>query len=118
MILVIGGAHSGKTEYVISRFGYSLSDISCDINSDPPVLSQLHKALHGVNDGDDILPLLLEKKVVICDEIGCGIVPAEKEDRLWRERVGRTCCRLAENAEAVIRLNCGIATVIKGDILP
>jgi len=116
VILVIGGAFSGKTDYVISTLGFSESEISCEINSDTPVLSGLHQLLRDIKDIDAVLPKLLEKKVIICDEVGCGIVPAEKKDRLWRERVGRTCCRLVEDADAVVRLNCGIASVIKGEI--
>ena len=51
---------------------------------------------------------------LLCDEVGCGVVPMDGGDRRWRERVGRTCCALAERAERVIRLYCGIPTIIKG----
>ena len=30
--------------------------------------------------------------VIICDEIGCGIVPIDRADENWRESVGRLCC--------------------------
>ena len=114
MILVTGGAYSGKIEYVISELGFCESDISPDLNSAAPVLSELHLLLKDIDEVESILPDLLDKKVIVCDELGCGIVPTEQKDRLWRERVGRVCCRLAENADAVVRLNCGIASVIKG----
>ena len=116
MILVIGGAYSGKREYVVSKLGFSEADISNDVGGNTPVLSDLHQLLREAEDTDALILRLLEKKVVICDEVGCGIVPAERADRIWRERVGRTCCLLAEHAEAVVRLNCGIASVIKGEI--
>ena len=50
---------------------------------------------------------------IVCDEVGSGVVPMEKTDRLWRERVGRTCCDLAEKADTVVRVFCGIGQVIK-----
>ncbi len=52
--------------------------------------------------------------VVIMDEIGSGIIPLEKGERLWREQTGRAGCRIAEYADMVIRLCCGVPEVIKG----
>ena len=51
--------------------------------------------------------------VVICDEVGCGVVPMDREERAWREQVGRTCCRLAERAAAVYRVTCGLGVRLK-----
>lgn len=54
-----------------------------------------------------------EKVIVISDEIGCGIVPMEKEERLWREENGRILCLIAAKAEKVERIICGIPERIK-----
>ena len=65
-----------------------------------------------------VLERLLEDRpdvVILCNEVGSGVVPMDREERAWRERVGRTCCALAEQAERVERLFCGIPTVLKGD---
>lgn len=51
--------------------------------------------------------------VIVCDELGCGIVPMEAFEREYREVTGRICCVLAGKAEQVIRVCCGIGTVIK-----
>ncbi len=51
--------------------------------------------------------------VICCDEIGGGIVPAEREERIWREETGRALCILAEHAESVTRVYCGIGQRIK-----
>ena len=51
--------------------------------------------------------------IIISTEIGGGIVPMEKSERLWREAVGRSCCYIAAHSEKVIRMVCGIPTVIK-----
>ena len=113
MTLIIGGAHSGKREYAMNSLGFSESDISGDINSEAPVLCGLHLLLRNTEDYEALMPLLKNKKAVICDEVGCGMVPVDEADRRWRERVGRACCELAAHAGRVVRLNCGIASVIK-----
>lgn len=51
--------------------------------------------------------------IIICNEVGSGIVPMEKEERIYREEVGRICCILAQKATDVIRVVCGIGTEIK-----
>ena len=51
--------------------------------------------------------------ILICDEVGGGIVPLKKEDRIYREAVGRVCTSLAAKSSRVVRVICGIGTVIK-----
>ena len=51
--------------------------------------------------------------VLICDEVGSGVVPTDPEDRAWREAVGRICCELAPHAEAVYRVTCGLGMRLK-----
>ncbi|MDO4323655.1 MAG: bifunctional adenosylcobinamide kinase/adenosylcobinamide-phosphate guanylyltransferase [Lachnospiraceae bacterium] len=51
--------------------------------------------------------------VIISNELGYGVVPMEKEDRLWREAVGRICTGLASRADEVIRVVCGMGQRLK-----
>ena len=51
--------------------------------------------------------------IFICDEIGNGIVPMDKQEREYRERVSRLLIRLAEEAETVERIICGMGQKIK-----
>lgn len=51
--------------------------------------------------------------ILICDEVGGGIVPVDKEERDYRECVGRVLCELAKEAESVERVYCGIGQTIK-----
>ena len=51
--------------------------------------------------------------IIVCNELGCGVVPMDAFDRAWRERTGRLTCALAAQAEAVYRVTCGIGTRIK-----
>ena len=41
------------------------------------------------------------------------VVSESKEERLWREAVGRALCVVAEHAESVTRVMCGIGVRIK-----
>ena len=50
---------------------------------------------------------------VICDEVGCGVVPVNAEERFWRDAVGRAGCRAAAEADSVVRIVCGIAIPLK-----
>ena len=51
--------------------------------------------------------------ILICDEIGNGIVPLEAEERIYRERTGRILEQLAAQADEVVRVVCGIGQKIK-----
>lgn len=51
--------------------------------------------------------------VVISDEIGYGLVPADPFERRYRETVGRICSRLASDALQVDRVVCGVAVALK-----
>ena len=59
---------------------------------------------------------LLEKKdplIIVANEVGCGIVPMNPEERAWRENVGRSLCRVADRADSVTRVICGIGVRLK-----
>ena len=51
--------------------------------------------------------------VVIADETGSGVVPVDPDERAWRESAGRALCVLAQKAESVTRVICGIGVRIK-----
>lgn len=51
--------------------------------------------------------------VIIADEIGSGIVPMERDERIYRETTGRLLCRIAKKADSVERIICGIPQKLK-----
>lgn len=120
MILVIGGCHQGKLSYVLSQSGYGEADVGASPAEKKPIVNNLH---HWLRETENPMPMLedyltqVPHAVILCDEIGCGVVPLEKKERIWRERVGRTCCVLAQRADAVVRITCGIPTILKGELL-
>lgn len=111
MILIIGGAHCGKRDYA-AYLGYDFKQMSNQLD-EAPVLYDLQTLLQEYTDCETILPVLRQKQVIICNEVGCGVVPVDDRERKWRETVGRVCCVLAREAQKVIRVQCGIGTVIK-----
>jgi adenosyl cobinamide kinase/adenosyl cobinamide phosphate guanylyltransferase len=114
VILVIGGLASGKREYVKKEYGCSDADMADGELDGRPVVYNLQNIIFSTSDSvEDLLPALLQKKVVICNEVGSGVVPVDKAERAAREATGRLCVELAGYAEKVVRLCCGIPTVIK-----
>ena len=97
MILIIGGRGAGKREFATT--------LGCDPGKTLPALHKLEPLPH--------LKELLNYEAVICDEVGCGVVPMDRHDRERREAIGRLCCQLAQEAQAVYRLQCGLAMRLK-----
>lgn len=62
---------------------------------------------------DQWLTNLLDKEVIVCNEVGSGIIPMLASERMYREQTGRLCTLLASRAEHVIRMVCGIAVNLK-----
>lgn len=122
MRLIIGGKCQGKTHYMIERYGISPEDGINDFVIDGKARcftqyeSAVRKAIQEKKDPFQLTEELLERNpsiIILCDEVGCGVVPIQREERIWREAVGRLCCLLAERAESVERVFCGIPMRLK-----
>lgn len=114
MILVVGGQGSGKCGFV-RDLGFDDADMTASLTGAEPVLVDLHQILR--DDGlvpDAVAEAAADKKVVVCNEVGCGVVPMTASERAWRDRVGRTCARIAVRADTVVRMCCGIPQYLKG----
>ena len=124
MILIIGGAFQGKKEYVLKNYNMSEDDVFSvsdeNINPDKSIIDNFHIWVYStVKKGDmpvdkinDMLKSLSDK-IIISDEIGNGIVPTDKTERLYREQNGKVMQILARKADSVIRVYCGIGEVLK-----
>lgn len=113
MVLVIGGAGSGKLEYVKSLV-YTDADIADGLLDGRKVVYHLQNIVFDDPDrAPELLEALLSKEVVVCNEVGSGIVPLSARERQAREATGRLCIQLAARARRVVRLVCGIPVVIK-----
>lgn len=108
MILIIGGMAQGKLEYAKTNFDDSYEIINGFENKVKQWLSE------GKHPEEEIrLMEFHEHQIIIATELGCGIVPMKKEDRIWREKSGRVNCYLASKATQVIRVMAGLGMRIK-----
>ena len=115
MKLIVGGLGQGMLAWALKEYGLTEADVARTAAEAAarPVLEGLEELLR---DPDFGLEPVLEANpdlILICRELGCGVVPLDKTQRDWRERVGRVCCDLAQKADTVVRVFCGIGQVIK-----
>lgn len=124
---IIGGKAQGKLKYVLNEEKLSKDDVcygeNCDYNNiDKKILYNFHllckRLLKDNINPETYIQKLLDSKnnlIIISDEIGYGVVPVEKNDRIWREETGRASIVIAKKAKIVKRIVAGIATTIKND---
>ncbi len=51
--------------------------------------------------------------IILMREVGSGVVPMDKSERIWREQTGRVSCFFAERADRVYRMLAGIPQRLK-----
>ncbi len=125
MILVFGGAYQGKKEFVATKFGYTIDDMYQCTEKDPvdfskPVITDLENYVLGAIKRDEN-PLgfvssnrnKFKDKIIIITDVGSGIVPITKEQRLFRDNVGKITQILSRESGEVYRIFCGIGEKLK-----
>lgn len=126
MWLISGGAYQGKLVYALTLTNRNEQEVAdgmeCSMQEllEKPLVNHFHLWIDRMLKEEKDLSTLVDKIidhnpdiVIIVDELGCGIVPMDPYDRMYRELTGRICCRLAKEAEEVHRVVCGIGMVIK-----
>lgn len=132
MILITGGTSSGKATFarnLAAQHGWREDNVA--FNVEELLWGQVEGAGQIAPAGDDtaghtsskalsatpeLIERLAAKEIVTCSEVGAGIVPLDAQERAWREAVGRMSCELANQAEVVVRMVCGIPVVLKGEL--
>ena len=108
MKLYIGGAFQGQDG--LARLENPNAVIFADFHE------TVREALLNGRDPREFAREICEKQpdaVIVADEVGSGVVPVLKEDRAYREAVGRALCVIAQASEQVTRVVCGIGVRIK-----
>lgn len=131
MILIVGGAWQGKLDFARELAGkknavYELCQVaegstdSFEAALDCRIIHGFHEYVRRVLKENKSVEAFIEKiqaqnpeVIITSNELGCGIVPVDREDREWRETSGRASVRLAKSSDQVYRLVCGIASRIK-----
>ena len=130
MILIIGGSFQGKEEFAKKLIGQqkggeeNWEQLVCRGDEpwqkalEKPCLVNFHgfiRQLQVTEEAEKFLCQVLKSEplLITMDEVGCGIVPLKKEERDYREAVGRAGQKLAAAAREVWRVQCGIPVRIK-----
>ena len=118
-IFITGGKAAGKTEYA-----KTYEEKGCHVIDDICILVRTCVEEAGWDDDIETLTAKVtdrldamcggfEDVVTVGTEMGCGVVPIERKERLLREVNGRVNCMLAKHADRVILMQTGIPVVIK-----
>ncbi|WP_342759173.1 bifunctional adenosylcobinamide kinase/adenosylcobinamide-phosphate guanylyltransferase [Kineothrix sedimenti] len=127
MELYIGGYAQGKLRYVLKESGRGLESVVdgaledlADIGQEKEIINRFHEwfflKLQLKEEPEKIIEQILSNRkdlIIISNEVGCGIVPMEEEQRQYRERLGRCLCDIAKKADRVERIICGLGQRIK-----
>lgn len=125
MELIIGGAFQGKTAFSKDNFNISDEDIFvCDKDFAPDFNKKCTTHLERfsfwcIEHGFEPAEYFFEHaenpsdKILISDDISCGVVPIGKTERAWREANGRLLIKLSKEAEHVTRIFCGLSQRLK-----
>lgn len=108
MKLYIGGAYQGQLELARAE------------NPDALILEDFHETVrNAMRRGEDARAFAQciiaahPEAVIVANEVGAGVVPVEAQERAFREAVGRALCVVAQAAQQVTRVVCGIGVRIK-----
>ena len=126
MILIFGGIYQGKLAYAMNRFNatendvYKCSEDDVTVPEDKKIIYEVDKWILALVKKDIDVDKTLRNfingnrdAVVICNDISCGVVPADPIQRKWREAAGRSLAALSQTSDEVVRLFCAIPARIK-----
>jgi len=128
MHIVFGGAYNGKRQYVLAQLANEpYEEYSGEIPSEASktvIISNFEQLVMPYRQMDElevaktivtqITALSKQAKVIcICNDIGRGIVPIDKDERFIRDACGRVYQALFKEAESIVRIWYGIAERIK-----
>lgn len=129
MIMITGGAFQGKRDCLKRLYGFADNEI---LSGADCAFDDVFGAA-AVSDYHELVRRLIAEKVdvvefterlcrenpnaaVIINEVGCGIIPLERYERIYREEVGRAGCIIASHSDTVLRVFLGIPQAIKGEL--
>jgi len=109
MIFITGPLFAGKKTYIKAALHLTDGELARRAVWDVQELAA---------EADDLPALagrLAEREIVIATEVGGGVVPVDGGRRAAREAAGRLACLLAERADTVVRVCCGLPQLLKGE---
>lgn len=106
-----GAAYNTTVDDTITADDTIMVDTTADDTITADTTAKTMSAAEIINDIYEANPDI----ILICDEVGGGIVPLKKEDRIYREAVGRALCCAVKKSDRVERVMCGIGQCLKCD---
>ena len=97
MIFITGPLYSGKREYARLLLGCTREELA------QRAVWDVQELAAGCGD-----------LAALAQQLARNVVPVDKNERAAREAAGRLGCLLAQRADAVVRVFCGIPVYLKG----
>ena len=120
MILIIGGAYQGKMDFAKDALCVTDADVyTCgngEIDFSRRCIYKIEEFTYNHPDPIGYFKAHREQwqgSILICQDIFCGVVPMGAENRVWRQNTGRLCQYLAQEADQVFRIFCGLEQRLK-----
>ena len=124
MHLIIGGAYMGKLDFAKETYGFTQAQVCDCADMEPdltyPCLIHLEEyACRCILREEDPVEFFRahreewEHCVLICRDISGGVVPMDRQQRLWRMKTGHLCQYLSREARQVSRIFCGLEQKLK-----
>lgn len=124
MILIIGGAYQGKLDFAKKTCSITEEDVyacaSPEIDFSRRCIDHIEEFAYAcVKKGIEPKEYFQahseqwQDSVLICQDIFCGVVPMDPDQREWRQATGRLCQYLAGEARQVSRIFCGLEQRLK-----
>ena len=126
MHLILGGRRQGKLDYALglSKSESVIANLgACEFNEifKADIICNLHEGVRKLlENGENPVDVfsqsidMLSDKILIGDEIGSGIVPADSFEREWRDETGRVYVLLSRHADQADRVWAGCIQKLKG----
>lgn len=123
MILIFGGAYQGKLDYAKENYRFE-TVCDCSDGREPDFSADVIYGIEGfvlecAKAGKEARQVFEETegewagKILIITDTSQGVVPIDKDVRAFREMNGRLMLYLADKADSVIRVFCGIGKRLK-----
>lgn len=118
MEMIIGGAYQGKSSYAEKQFPDVKWKCGAELTEEELLEAEgvlgfhqyIRKCLKSGEDLSGLAEKLAEKNpgvILVSEEVGYGIVPADAFERQYREAVGRVCTELAGKSAGLQELYVG-----------
>lgn len=126
MIFIIGGSYQGKREFACEQYHLTCDDVlvcteeMTEIDFSKPIIANIERfALGCVRRGQEPKEYWMQheadwaNKILISDDISCGVVPIDTTIRAWCEASGRANNYLAGKSDHAWRVFCGLGDALK-----